>query len=158
MQARTGGLDARDRAEARKVLVVRNDKLGDFTLALPSFQLLKRSMPALELWAYVQSMPDPGRAIIGLGKRDAAFDAGLPLPIRHYRPGSESPKPTPSGWKLSRIMDQHAFLDVAPGDDLRVGDLLAFDISHPCLTFDKWRTIPVVDDAYDVIDVVRTYF
>jgi len=115
-------------------------------------------LPALELWAYVQSMPEPGRAIIGLGKRDAAFDAGLPIPIRHFRPGSTSPKPTPAGWKLSRIMDQHAFLDLAPGDDLRVGDMLAFDISHPCLTFDKWRTIPVVDDGYDVVDVVRTYF
>ncbi len=115
-------------------------------------------VPALELWAYVQSMPDPGRAIIGLGKRDAAFDAGLPIPIRQFRPGSSSPKPTPEGWKLSRIMDQHAFLDLAPGDDLKVGDMLAFDISHPCLTFDKWRTIPIVNDDYDVVDVVRTYF
>ena len=31
--------------------------------------------PALQLWAYVQSIPEPDRVIIGLGKRDAAFDA-----------------------------------------------------------------------------------
>ena len=43
--------------------------------------------PALRLWAYVQSRPEPGKAIIGLGKRDAAFDAGFPVPALHYRPG-----------------------------------------------------------------------
>lgn len=37
----------------KKVLVVRNDKLGDFTLALPSFELLKRNMPELEVWGLV---------------------------------------------------------------------------------------------------------
>ncbi|MGC8011192.1 amino acid deaminase, partial [Salmonella enterica] len=34
--------------------------------------------PALQLWAYVQSIPEADKAIIALGKRDAAFDAGLP--------------------------------------------------------------------------------
>ena len=33
--------------------------------------------PALQLWAYVQSIPEADKAIIALGKRDAAFDAGL---------------------------------------------------------------------------------
>ena len=28
-----------------KILVIRNDKLGDFTLALPTFFLLKASLP-----------------------------------------------------------------------------------------------------------------
>jgi D-serine dehydratase len=31
-------------------------------------------------------------------------------------------------------------------------------ISHPCTTFDKWRVIWVVDDAYDVVDAVTTRF
>jgi D-serine dehydratase len=115
--------------------------------------------PALELWANVLSTPEPGRAIIGLGKRDAAFDAGLPIPLRHFRPGrDQAPHGVPAGWQLTRMMDQHSFLDVAPGDDVRVGDLLAFDISHPCLTFDKWRALAVLDDEFRVIDVVRTYF
>ena len=56
------------------------------------------------------------------------------------------------------MMDQHAYMQIQPGDDLRVGDLLVFDISHPCLTFDKWRHLLVVDGAYDVIDVVQTFF
>ncbi len=35
-------------------------------------------LPALQVWAYVQSVPEPERAIIAMGKRDAAFDAGFP--------------------------------------------------------------------------------
>jgi len=37
----------------RKILVVRNDKLGDFTLALPAFVLLKACLPDTELTALV---------------------------------------------------------------------------------------------------------
>ena len=36
--------------------------------------------PALEVWAHVQSLPEPGFAVIALGKRDVAYDAGLPMP------------------------------------------------------------------------------
>ena len=36
--------------------------------------------PALQVWAYVQSLPEPGRAIVALGKRDAAFDAYFTSP------------------------------------------------------------------------------
>ncbi|MEJ2361063.1 MAG: glycosyltransferase family 9 protein [Gammaproteobacteria bacterium] len=36
-----------------KILVIRNDKLGDFTLALPSFALLKACLPRTELTALV---------------------------------------------------------------------------------------------------------
>lgn len=116
-------------------------------------------LPALQLWAYVLSIPEPGLAILGLGKRDAAFDAGLPVPALHYRPGSEAaPATAPSAWVLTAMMDQHAFMQICPGDDLAVGDMLALDISHPCLTFDKWRQLLVVDDSYTVIEAVETFF
>jgi D-serine dehydratase len=36
--------------------------------------------------------------------------------------------------------------------------MLAFDISHPCLTFDKWRQLLVVDDRYRVTEVIETFF
>ena len=114
--------------------------------------------PALQLWACVQSRPEPGRAIVGLGKRDAAFDAGLPLPVLHHRPGEAAPRPAPAHWRLAAIMDQHAFLDLADDDDLQVGDLLCFDICHPCLTFDKWRHLLRVDEAWRVTGAVRTFF
>jgi D-serine dehydratase len=113
---------------------------------------------ALHIWAYVQSIPEPARGIVGMGRRDAAFDSGLPVPVLHYRPGAAKPTATPAGWTVTKLMDQHAYLQIEPGDDLRVGDMLAFDICHPCLTFDKWRTLPVLDANYQVVDLVQTFF
>lgn len=115
-------------------------------------------LPALQVWAYVQSIPETERAIIGMGKRDAAFDAGLPSPALHFKPGNTAPKAVPAHWALTKMMDQHAYLQIRTEDDLRVGDMIAFDISHPCLTFDKWRTLPVLNAEYQVVDVVQTFF
>lgn len=114
--------------------------------------------PALQVWAYVQSVPESRKAIVGLGKRDSAFDAGLPTPVLHHRPGRSRPMQAPAGWRLTKMMDQHAYLEIGEGDDIRVGDMLGFDISHPCLTFDKWRFLCVIDEDYRVIDVVQTFF
>jgi D-serine dehydratase len=115
-------------------------------------------LPALQLWAYVQSIPEKEKAILTLGKRDAAFDSGLPTPALQYRPGEVTPHASPSHWKLSRMMDQHAFMKISEGDDIKVGDMIGLDISHPCLTFDKWRYIPVLNSSYEVIDIVQTFF
>lgn len=115
-------------------------------------------LPALQVWAYVQSIPEAEKAIIGMGKRDAAFDSGLPVPALHFRPGDAQPRPITADWKLTKMMDQHAYMRVAAGDDLRVGDMIGFDICHPCLTFDKWRTLAVVDAQYRVVDLVSTFF
>jgi D-serine dehydratase len=113
---------------------------------------------ALQVWAYVQSVPEANKAIVGLGRRDASFDSGLPVPASHYRPGSALPHPVPSNWIVTRMMDQHAYLQIAAGDDIRPGDMIAFDIAHPCLTFDKWRVLALVNGAYDVIDLIQTFF
>jgi D-serine dehydratase len=117
-------------------------------------------LPALQLWAYVQSIPEPDRAIIGLGKRDSAFDAGLPEPARHYRPGNPAPRDIAASeeWEVFGLMDQHAYLRIPAGADVKVGDMIAFDISHPCLTFDKWRQVLVLDSAYRVTEVIETFF
>jgi D-serine dehydratase len=106
----------------------------------------------------VQAIPEKEKAIITLGKRDAAFDAGLPMPALHHRPGNTAPLSAPAHWTFTRMMDQHAFLQIREGDDIRIGDMIGFDISHPCLTFDKWRCLPVLDKNYRVVDIVQTYF
>ncbi|WP_236822629.1 amino acid deaminase [Andreprevotia sp. IGB-42] len=118
-------------------------------------------LPALQVWAYVQSLPEPGLAIIALGKRDAAFDAGLPIPALHYRPGSAAPAApaaAPAAWKVTAMMDQHAFMHIDAGSDLQIGDMIAFDISHPCLTFDKWRQLLIIDPSFNVTEIVETFF
>jgi D-serine dehydratase len=111
---------------------------------------------ALELWTHVQSQPEPGLAILALGKRDASFDIDLPMPFARVRDGNRTP--LDASWRVSKLNDQHAYLQIPSSGDVRVGDLVGCGISHPCTTFDKWRWLPTVDDDYGVIGAIRTYF
>ncbi len=115
--------------------------------------------PALQVWAHVQSRPEPGRAILTLGKRDAGHDAGLPVPELWHRPGTEgSPQPLPGDHEMVEMNDQHAHLALPPQSPLRFGDMVGFGVSHPCTTFDKWQIIYLVDAAYRVTGAIRTFF
>lgn len=115
--------------------------------------------PAMEVWAHVQSLPEPGFAVIALGKRDVAYDAGLPVPLKRYQPGSDSIAGQDlAGCKVTAVMDQHAFMTVATGVELRVGDIISFGTSHPCLTFDKWRVACLVDEQLRVVESMETCF
>jgi D-serine deaminase-like pyridoxal phosphate-dependent protein len=114
--------------------------------------------PAFELWANVLSRPEPGLAIVSAGRRDVAFDAGLPLPLRvRGRDGGEQ-EAEAAGMTVTKLDDQHAYLSVPPGSGLAPGDLICLGISHPCTTFDKWRVVPVVDDSHRVVDAIHTFF
>lgn len=110
---------------------------------------------ALEVWAYVISRPEAGKLVVGLGKRDVAFDAGLPIAERGYRSGEPI---SVEGLVSTAVMDQHTFVEVNPDSDIEVGDMIAFSTSHPCLTFDKWRYIAICDDEYQVTSWVETCF
>ena len=115
--------------------------------------------PALEVWAPVQSLPEPGFAVIALGKRDVAYDAGLPMPLKRYREGVvPAVGDDVSGCKVTAVMDQHAFMTVAPGTELHIGDIISFGTSHPCLTFDKWRTGCLVDEQSNVVESLEIVF
>jgi D-serine deaminase-like pyridoxal phosphate-dependent protein len=98
--------------------------------------------PALEVWAHVLSTPEPGLAIVGLGKRDAPYDEGLPIPKR-------------GGVTVAKMQDQHT---IVHADGLKAGDLVAFGISHPCTAFDKWRSLPLVDREYRIVGTITTHF
>ena len=114
--------------------------------------------PALELWTTVQSLPEPGLAIVALGKRDVSFDMGLPVPLKRYRPGSPAPVTDLRGKaEIVRLNDHHGYLTFT-GLDLAVKDRIAFGISHPCTTFDRWEYLYRVNDRYDVVAIVRTFF
>ncbi|WP_163557818.1 amino acid deaminase [Halomonas sp. NO4] len=119
--------------------------------------------PALEVFAQVVSLPEPGLAIVGLGKRDIGVDQ-LPEPQRRYREGGRADRPLPvDGWRVTRLMDQHAFVALPSDPDgdngeVRVGDIVAFGTSHPCLTFDKWRRLCRVDERLQVVEVLETWF
>ncbi|MEM7022547.1 MAG: amino acid deaminase [Pseudomonadota bacterium] len=114
---------------------------------------------ALELWAYVQSVPEPGLAIATLGKRDASFDVHMPVPEQWYRPGLHAePQKLAAGFEVTGMNDQHAFVRMPQDSPLHVGDMLSFGISHPCTTFDRWQLLYVVDDGYGVVEGIRTFF
>ena len=114
---------------------------------------------ALQVWCVVQSLPEPGLAILGCGKRDISFDMGLPVPMLRCAPGSVTPSPVPDGWCIGALNDQHAYLRTGDAPHgLQVGERIALGISHPCTTFDKWRWMPVVDEQYNVVDAITTHF
>jgi D-serine dehydratase len=115
--------------------------------------------PAIEVWATVQSCPEPGLAILAVGRRDLSYDLEMPIPLSSSRAGG-APTVAPADWIISALNDQHAYLrGTGPAHAaLKVGDLVALGISHPCTTFDKWRWMPVVDDQYTVCDALVTCF
>ncbi|MEM7445671.1 MAG: amino acid deaminase [Pseudomonadota bacterium] len=112
--------------------------------------------PALEAWAYVQSRPEPELALLTMGKRDVPYDAGLPMPLKLYRPGTGFLDVGTA--EIFALNDQHAFVRLHADSGWQVGDMVCSGISHPCTAFDKWRFLPVVNDDYDVIDGVLTMF
>jgi D-serine dehydratase len=114
---------------------------------------------ALEVWALVQSLPEPGLAILAVGKRDISFDLGMPVPLATCARARRERVPAPEEWSIQKLNDQHAYLRLGgrPGG-LQVGDRVCLGLSHPCTTFDKWRWMPIVDEDCTVVDAIVTCF
>lgn len=114
---------------------------------------------AMHGWARAVSRPEPGLALLDAGKRDFPFDEGLPVPQRIR--GSDNLAPDA---EVTALNDQHTFLRLPAdnADDVPVGTVVRLGLSHPCTAFDKWRLIPVIDDADAddprVVDLVHTFF
>ncbi|RZJ59502.1 MAG: amino acid deaminase [Acidovorax sp.] len=115
--------------------------------------------PALEVWAMVQSVPEPGLALLTCGRRDVSYDLEMPVPVRWAPRGQRTAGDVPQGWTVSALNDQHAYLRFDPaGSPPAVGDRVALGISHPCTTFDKWRWLPLVEDDWAVTGAISTRF
>jgi len=115
--------------------------------------------PALEVWAYVQSRPESGRVIATMGKRDVGFDVTLPVLEQWYRPGAHPvPQRADDLGTVVALNDQHAHIEVPHDAPFQVGDMLAFGVSHPCTTFDRWQLLYEVDEDNNVIGAIRTFF
>lgn len=115
-------------------------------------------VPALEVWSRVISRPQPDQAIVLMGKRDVSYDIDLPTVRWWYREGHHEVPQSVDGLVVNELNDQHAYLAVPAQADLAVGDLLGFDISHPCTTFDKWSLLLEVEDDYTVVGGLKTFF
>ena len=60
--------------------------------------------------------------------------------------------------EIDHLNDQHGYLMFQGEQEVVVGDVIGMGISHPCTTFDKWRLIPVVNDDYEIVDLIHTFF
>ncbi len=63
-------------------------------------------LPAFRLWTQVVSQPEPGRALVNAGKRDIAYDLGLPEVQAVREPGGQVRGA--AGLRVSWLADQHA--------------------------------------------------
>lgn len=113
--------------------------------------------PAFRLWAQVVSKPTADQAFVNAGKRDAAYDLDLPEAqvVRDAATGEVRPA---DGIEVTKLSDQHAWLETGPDAALEVGDWVGLGLSHPCTSFDKWQLIPLVEADGTVVDYIRTYF
>lgn len=104
---------------------------------------------AMHAWSRVVSQPEDALALLDAGRRDVPFDLDLPVPQ------------SVEG-QITALNDQHAFLRLADGAQVAVGEVVRLGLSHPCTAFDKWRVVAVIDDpdADDprVIGAVATCF
>lgn len=113
----------------------------------------KQLIPAIELWAQVLTRPEAGFALLNLGKRDVGIDVDPPFPVKKF-----DRRLLPFVGKIDHLNDQHGYLNFSSDQSLFVGDLVGLGISHPCTTLDKWRVFALVDDDYNVVDFIHTFF
>ena len=108
-------------------------------------------LPAIEIWSQVISAPEKNFGVLNLGKRDVGCDLHNPIPVARY-----SDKLSKFSGEIDKLNDQHGFLQSK--EEFAISELIGLAISHPCTTFDKWRLIPLVNEDYDVIDCIHTFF
>lgn len=107
--------------------------------------------PAIEVWAQVISKPEKDFGVLNLGKRDIGNDLHNPIPIKSYDGQVKSFSAV-----IEKLNDQHGYL--RGKQEFSLAQLIGLGISHPCTTFDKWGLIPLVNDDYDLIDCLQTFF
>lgn len=90
--------------------------------------------PAVTVEALVISVPEAGLAVIGAGKRDLPYDAGVPVPLS-AQSGDEAPRDLGNS-SAGALFDHHTVLRTSRHVD--VSDVLRLGISHPCSAFDRW--------------------
>ncbi|WP_240630215.1 alanine racemase [Specibacter cremeus] len=111
-------------------------------------------IPALTVRAVVVSAPEDGLVVVGAGKRDLPYDAGLPTLLSACT--ADGAAKAGARATVHTLFDHHAVLLEAQG--LGVTDIVELGISHPCSAFDRWPEYLVTDTRDHVADVWHTDF
>jgi D-serine dehydratase len=154
---RSGAIFLHDHGLYERQLSALDERAG-FRLGGETVAAATAFRPTLRLWAEVLSRPESKLAVVGMGMRDVSFDQGLPRPLRLYRDGVALRDIAPGALSIEKLNDQHAFLPCRPDDDIRVGDVVEFGISHPCTCLDRYRFIFGVDERGYVRHAFPTFF
>jgi D-serine deaminase-like pyridoxal phosphate-dependent protein len=110
--------------------------------------------PALTVRAVALSTPEDGIAVVGAGKRDLPYDAGLPV-VLSVHTADGTPRAGAAA-VVRNLFDHHTVLTGVNG--LEVTDVVDFGISHPCSAFDRWPEYVVTDGTGRDVDVWHTDF
>ncbi|WP_028281095.1 alanine racemase [Arthrobacter sp. H5] len=114
---------------------------------------------AIHGWTRILSNPEKDLCIIDAGKRDLPYDFDMPKPQVLLNKHREGPAADISSNQILKLNDQHGFMK---GESLPIGSVVRLGLSHPCTAFDKWRLVPVIDDADqadpEVVDFVQLFF
>ncbi len=117
---------------------------------------------AMHVWGRVLSRPQPDLVLLDVGRRDISADEGMPIPQRVHQDGIWRPDSALDGASVFELNDQHTYLRVDHNSPIAIGDVVRLGLSHPCTTFDKWSTIPLIDDPDipnpRVTESVHTHF
>ncbi|MFA1671908.1 alanine racemase [Rhizobium mongolense] len=132
------------------------DARGGFRIGGETVSAAAGFRPALRVWAEVLSRPEAQLAICGMGMRDVAMDQGLPRPLALYRNGAYLADLR--GAEVFRLNDQHAFVALADGSDVAVGDVIEYGISHPCTCLDRHAILYGLDPDHSVTTAYLTSF
>jgi D-serine dehydratase len=154
---RSGAIFFHDHGVYERALAALDERQG-FRLGGAVVSAAAAFRPVLRLWAEVLSRPEAELAVVGMGMRDVSFDQGLPRPLRLYRDGVLTREIVQGALSIEKLNDQHAFLACHADDDIRVGDIVEFGVSHPCTCLDRYRIIFGVDADGRVRHAFPTYF
>jgi len=113
-----------------------------------------RLRPALSVWASVLSHIDDRQLVVGMGRRDAPDDCGLPV----LDNDDDSLLPGPGPGTVTSLYDHHAVVELSAGSAPAAGATISFGISHPCTAFQRWPVIPTIDAEGAILGAVQTFF
>jgi D-serine deaminase-like pyridoxal phosphate-dependent protein len=133
------------------------EERSPFAASSPRFVGGAPLRPALELWAAVLACPEPGRAILGFGHREAPSRLALPIPMEVRRLDGVL-EPITGRASIEGMFDHHAYLRADSELGLSVGEHICLGVSHPCEAFERWRLLLTIDQQRTVTGTIHTEF